>query len=326
MSDRLETFLFEKEENQRLDVFLTASLSAEQLAPSHGGSGEGLPEFSRSRIQGLIRAGFVTVDGEVVTKTGRNLETGERVEIRIPPPVPSGLIAEDTPLDIIFENDDLLVVDKPAGMVVHPSPGHGSGTLVQAALGHAPEMEGIGGEERPGIVHRLDKDTSGLIVIAKNERAHRWLQDQFRTRTVEKTYLALVDGKPPTPSGRVEAPIGRNATKRKLMSVVPLEKGRAAVSEYRTLESFPEHTLLEVHPLTGRTHQIRVHLAFLGCPVSGDTVYGKKKPTIELDRHFLHAYRLKIIIPGGKEPRIFEAELPEELQGVIRSLRKEKSG
>ncbi len=237
---------------------------------------------------------------------------------------PSGLIAEDTPLDIIFENDDLLVVNKPAGMVVHPSPGHGSGTLVQAALGHAPEMEGIGGEERPGIVHRLDKDTSGLIVIAKNERAHRWLQDQFRTRTVEKTYLALVDGKPPTPSGRVEAPIGRNATKRKLMSVVPLEKGRAAVSEYRTLESFPEHTLLEVHPLTGRTHQIRVHLAFLGCPVSGDTVYGKKKPTIALDRHFLHAYRLKIIIPGGNEPRIFEAELPEELQEVIRSLRKDE--
>ena len=304
MSDRFETFLFEKAEHTRLDVFLTASL----------------PEFSRSRLQGLIRDGFITVDGEPVTKTGRYLEPGERVEIRIPPPVPSGLIAEDIPLDIIFENNDLLVVNKPAGMVVHPSPGHERGTLVHAALGHAPEMEGIGGEERPGIVHRLDKDTSGLIVIAKNEQTHRWLQDQFRTRTVEKVYLALVDGKPPTPRGRVEAPIGRNATQRKLMSVVPLEKGREAVSEYKTLESFPEHTLLEVHPLTGRTHQIRVHMAFLGCPVVGDTVYGKKKSTVDLNRHFLHAYKLRIILPNEKEPRVFEATLPSELQHVLDQL------
>jgi 23S rRNA pseudouridine1911/1915/1917 synthase len=309
VSDRLETFHFNEEEPKRLDVFLTACL----------------PEFSRSRLQGLIRDGFVTVDGESVTKTGRDLEPGERVEIRIPPPVPSGLIAENIPLDIIFENEDLLVVNKPAGMVVHPSPGHDRGTLVHAALGHAPEMEGIGGEERPGIVHRLDKDTSGLIVIAKNEQSHRWLQDQFRTRTVEKIYLALVDGKPPTPSGRVEAPIGRNATKRKLMSVVPPEKGRAATSEYKTLESFPDHTLLEVHPLTGRTHQIRVHLAFLGCPVVGDTIYGKKKASVNLARHFLHAYKLKIILPGEKQARIFEAGLPGELEAVLRLLRNEKN-
>jgi 23S rRNA pseudouridine1911/1915/1917 synthase len=310
VSDRVESFQFEQEASQRLDVFLASCL----------------PQFSRSRIQGLIRSGFVTVDGEVVTKTGRSLEKGQHIEMRIPAPVPSALIAESTPLDIIFENDDLLVVNKPAGMVVHPSPGHEGGTLVQAALGHAPEMEGIGGEERPGIVHRLDKDTSGLIVIAKNERSHRWLQEQFRTRAVEKTYLALVDGKPPTPAGRVEAPIGRNLTRRKLMAVVPLEKGRAAVSQYRTLESFSQHTLLEVHPLTGRTHQIRVHLAFLGCPVCGDTIYGKKKPTIALNRQFLHAYRLKIKIPGEKELRIFEAELPEELQGVLQELRKGGSG
>ena len=309
MGERLEAFLFEKEEKERLDVFLTACL----------------PEFSRSRLQGLIRDGFVKVDGEVVTKTGRDLAQAEQVTIRIPPPVPSGLVAENIPLDIIFENEDLLVVNKPAGMVVHPSPGHDRGTLVQAALGHAPEMEGIGGEERPGIVHRLDKDTSGLIVVAKNEQTHRGLQDQFRTRTVEKIYLALVDGKPPTPSGRVEAPIGRNTTHRKLMSVVALEKGRVAVSEYRTLESFPEHTLLEVHPLTGRTHQIRVHMAFLGCPVSGDRVYGKKKATVALDRHFLHARRLKILLPGETRPRIFEAGLPEELEGVLRLLRNAKS-
>jgi 23S rRNA pseudouridine1911/1915/1917 synthase len=308
VAERLEHFLFEKSENERLDVFLTACL----------------PEFSRSRLQGLIRDGLVTVDGEPVTKTGRDLETGERVAIRIPAPVPSGLTGEDIPLDIIFENADLMVVNKPAGMVVHPSPGHDRGTLVHAALGHSPEMEGIGGEERPGIVHRLDKETSGLIVIAKNEQAHRWLQDQFRERTVEKIYLALVDGKPPTPSGRVEAPIGRSSTHRKLMSVVPLEKGRAAVSQYKTLESFPEHTLLEVHPLTGRTHQIRVHLAFLGCPVVGDRVYGKRKSTLELERHFLHAARLKIVLPGETAPRLFEAGLPEELEGLLGRLREVK--
>jgi 23S rRNA pseudouridine1911/1915/1917 synthase len=202
--------------------------------------------------------------------------------------------------------------------VGHP---HQQGTLVHAALGYIPELEGIGGEERPGIVHRLDKDTSGLIVIAKNERAHRWLQDQFKSREVEKIYLALVDGRPPTPAGRVEAPIGRNTTHRKLMAVVPLEKGRQAFTEYRTLESFGVHTLLEVHPLTGRTHQIRVHLAFLNCPVVADMVYGKRKPTISLERHFLHAFKLKIILPGEKVARVFEAPLPPELQGVLNNLR-----
>jgi 23S rRNA pseudouridine1911/1915/1917 synthase len=308
VGDRLERFVFEQPARERLDVFLTACL----------------PEFSRSRLQGLIHDGLVSVDGQPVTKPGRVMEPGEQVLVRIPPPVPIGLAAENIPLDIVFENADLLVVNKPAGMVVHPSPGHDSGTLVHAALGHAPEMEGIGGEERPGIVHRLDKETSGLIVVAKNERAHRWLQDQFRDRSVEKIYLALVDGKPPTPTGRVEAPIGRKATQRKLMAVVAPEKGRAATSEYRTLESFPAHTLLEVHPLTGRTHQIRVHMAFLGCPITGDTIYGRKKPTLDLDRHFLHAYRLKIMLPGETKPRFFEAGLPVELSAVLQQLKDRK--
>ena len=312
MSDRVETFIFSKNEKERLDIFLTACL----------------PEFSRARVQGLIKDGFVTVNGEPVTKAGRDpstrsgrrLEPGARVEVRIPPPVPSGLIPENIPLEVIFENSDLIIVNKPAGMVVHPSPGHDSGTLVHAALGHSPDIMSIGGEERPGIVHRLDKETSGLIVIAKNEQSHRWLQDQFKSRKVEKIYLALVDGKPPTPTGRIEAPIGRNTTHRKLMAVVPLEKGREAVSEYRTLESFPAHTLIEVHPLTGRTHQIRVHMAFLGCPVAGDTVYGKHKPTVELERHFLHAYKLKITLPSEKKPQLFEAKLPAELQKVLDDL------
>ena len=305
MSERLETFLFQKEEKERLDIFLTSCL----------------PEFSRARVQGLIKDGFVMVDGEPATKAGRDLEPGARVEARIPPPQPSGLVAEDIPLDIVFENSDLIIVNKPAGMVVHPSPGHDSGTLVHAALGHAPDLLGVGGEVRPGIVHRLDKDTSGLIVIAKNEQSHRWLQEQFKSRSVDKIYLALVDGKPPTPTGRIEAPIGRNTTHRKLMAVVPLERGREAVTEYRTLESFPAHTLLEVHPMTGRTHQIRVHLAFLGCPVAGDTVYGKRKSTVDLNRHFLHAFRLKIVLPGEKIPKVFEAGLPEELQKSLNIIK-----
>ena len=180
-----------------------------------------LPEFSRARLQGLIADGFVFVNGVPAKKSGQTIEPGTDIEVRMPPPVPTELVGEDIPLDIIFENDDLLVVNKPAGMVVHPAAGHDFGTLVHAVLGYDPEMEGIGGEERPGLVHRLDKETSGLILLAKNERAHRWLQDQFRLRKVEKTYLALVDGKPPTPTGRVDAAIGRDPSHRKKMAIVP---------------------------------------------------------------------------------------------------------
>ena len=308
MGDRIEKFIYSKSNQERLDIFLTTCL----------------PEFSRARIQRLIKDGFVRKDNQTVTKGGLYLEVGESIEIIIPPRISSDLVAENIPLEIVFENSDLVVVNKPAGMVVHPSPGHNNGTLVHAALGHIPDLEGIGGEERPGIVHRLDKDTSGLIVIAKNERAHHWLQEQFKSRLVDKKYIALVDGQPPTPTGRVEAPIGRNTTHRKLMAVVSIEKGREAITEYSTLEKFPEHTLLDVHPKTGRTHQIRVHLAFLGCPVTADMVYGKRKPTVELDRHFLHASRLRIIIPGEERTRIFEAPLPHELSLVLEQLRNRK--
>ncbi len=305
MGDRLGTFFFQKGDKERLDVFLTRCL----------------PEFSRSRLQGLIKDGFVTVDGIQVTKAGADLGTGVRVEIRIPPPQPSGLVAESIPLDILFENADLIVVNKPAGMVVHPAPGHESGTLVHAVLAHAPDIEGIGGEDRPGVVHRLDKETSGLILMAKNERAHRWLQEQFKSRKVEKVYLALVDGAPPTPKGRIEAPIGRSSSHRKQMAVTPEGKGREAVSEYRTLESFKDHTLLEVHPLTGRTHQIRLHMAFLGCPIVGDKMYGHHKPSLPLERHFLHAYHLNIIIPGEATQRSFQAPIPPDLEVILEGLR-----
>jgi len=265
----------------------------------------------------------VDVDGHRAKKAGQTLDSGSNVTVRIPPPVPTDLVPEEIPLDILFENEDLLVVNKPAGMVVHPAVGHASGTLVNAVLGYDPEIEGIGGEERPGVVHRLDKETSGVILLAKNERAHRWLQDQFRLRKVEKTYLALVDGKPPTPSGRVEAHIGRDPSHRKRMAIVPESRGREAISEYKTLETFKAQTLLEFHPLTGRTHQIRLHCAFLGCPIVGDEVYGRKKQSIPMDRHFLHARSLKIVLPGERKPRFFEAPLPEELERVLDLLRKE---
>lgn len=306
MSDRVEKFHFDEQNPDRLDKFLV----------SH------LPEFSRARIQGLIADGFVLVNNVPAKKAGQWIEDGDDIEVRIPPPQPSGLVAEDIPLDIIFENDDLIVVNKPAGMVVHPAAGHYSGTLVNAVLGYDPDLEGIGGEERPGLVHRLDKETSGLIILAKNERAHNWLQDQFRLRQVEKTYLALVDGKPPTPAGRVEAPIGRDPSHRKKMAIVSPGKGREAVSEYKTLESFKNHTLLEFHPHTGRTHQIRLHCQFLGCPIVGDAIYGKRSVTVTIDRHFLHAAKLKIILPGEKSPRTFEAELPEELKNVLDEVKR----
>lgn len=280
-----------------------------------------LPDLSRTRIQTLIKDGFISVDDQSPRKSGQMLDMGCVVKIHIPAQTPTELIPESIPLEIIFENEDLLVINKPAGMVVHPAAGHSTGTLVHAALAHAPQMEGIGGELRPGVVHRLDKDTSGLILMAKNDRTHRWLQDQFRLRKVEKTYLALVDGRPPTPSGIVEAPIGRDPKSRKKMAIVSPAKGRQAESHYSTVESFPEHTLLEVHPLTGRTHQIRLHMAFLGCPVTGDTIYGRHKPSLPIKRHFLHAARIKIYLRTEKQARVFEAPLPEELQNQINQLR-----
>jgi 23S rRNA pseudouridine1911/1915/1917 synthase len=305
MGSRLVELLFDFPHPERLDIFLV----------------EQLPEYSRSRLQGLVKDGMVTVDGEPAKKTGMKLEKGMRVVVTIPPTKETDLVPEAIPLDIIFENNDVMVVNKPAGMVVHPSAGHENGTLVHAALAHAPEMEGIGGELRPGIVHRLDKDTSGIILLAKNDKAMRWLQAQFKERDVQKTYLALVDGAPPTPKGRIEAPIGRDPSHRKKMAIVSPEKGRDAISEYRTVESFEKHTLLEVDIHTGRTHQIRLHCAFIGSPIAGDTLYGHRKQRVKVPRQFLHAARLTITLPKEKKPRTFEAPLPDELEAVLAELR-----
>lgn len=304
MNDRLVQYTYEQDETQRLDKFLVTML----------------PEYSRSRLQSFIKNGCVDVDGSTITKSGYMVEKEAEIEVRIPASQPSILIPEEIPLKITFENEDLIVVNKPAGMVVHPSAGHQSGTLVHAALAHSDEIEGVGGIQRPGVVHRLDKDTSGLILLAKNDRAHQWLQEEFRSRRVEKTYLALVDGAPPTKRGRVEAAIGRDPVDRKRMAVVPPDKGRFAVSEYVTETRYKQHTLLEVHPVTGRTHQIRLHMAFLGCPIVGDRIYGRRRPSLEIDRQFLHAARLSIRLPGESLPVQFEAPLPDDLTSVLDAL------
>jgi 23S rRNA pseudouridine1911/1915/1917 synthase len=298
------SFNYEGESSLRLDKFLVTQF----------------PELSRSRLQSLIREKLVLVAGEVVTKSGFKLDTGQSVQVTVPPVVSTDLIPEDIPLDIIFENDDMLVVNKPAGMVVHPAAGHETGTLVHAVLSHAPELEGISGEHRPGVVHRLDKDTSGLIVLAKNDHSLQWLQKQFKDRLVKKIYLTLVDGHPPTPSGRVEAPIGRDSTQRKQMAVVSASRGRNAISEYFTEQQFENHTLLKVHILTGRTHQIRVHMGFIGCPVVGDSLYGHRHKTLPVKRQFLHATHLEICLPGEDKVTVFDAPLPKDLQRVVDTL------
>ena len=305
MDEQVLLFRYDDQLEGRLDKFLV----------------ERLPEFSRSRLQGLISAGLVEVDGLPAHKSGQLIASGQEITVRVPPAAPTDLIPENIPLDIVFENDDLLVINKPAGMVVHPAAGHLSGTLVNAVLGYDPDIEGIGGEVRPGVVHRLDKGTSGLIVLARNDRSLVWLQEQFQDRHAAKTYIALVDGHPPTPTGRVEAAIGRHPAQRKRMAIRPAGRGREAVSEYRTLESFDRFTLLEVHPLTGRTHQIRLHCAFLDCPIVGDTLYGHRHSTLPLDRCFLHALRLSIRLPGEETPHTFEAPLPQDLVELLERVR-----
>lgn len=279
-----------------------------------------LEEFSRSYIQKIISAGGVSSDGYPLYKKAELISPGTEIEVVIPPSEESELQPEEIPLDIIFEDSDCVVVNKAAGMVVHPSLGHNTGTLVQAVLAYAPEIEGVGGVKRPGLVHRLDQDTSGVIILAKNDRAHQHFQEQFKDRQVGKVYLALVDGRPPSPTGRVEVAIGRDPKFRQRMAAVQDRDGKKAISEFFTLEEFSKHTLLKVSILTGRTHQIRVHLAFLGCPVVGDEDYGRKKPSLDINRQFLHAQQLTISLLGEKEPRTFEAPLPDDLKDVLESL------
>jgi 23S rRNA pseudouridine1911/1915/1917 synthase len=282
-----------------------------------------LPDLSRMQWQRLIREGQVTVDGERAKASYRILG-GEQLIATIPDVVEAEVTAEAIPLDIRYEDSDLIVINKPAGMVVHPSLGHAGGTLVNALLAHCPDLEGVGGERRPGIVHRLDKDTSGLIVAAKHDQALWYLQNQFKHRTVTKVYKALVNGSLQPPEALIDAPIGRDPRHRKKMAVVAVANGRSDVrpaqTSYRAISYYEDYTLVECRPHTGRKHQIRVHMAYIGFPVAGDSIYGLRKNRLGLKRHFLHAAELTFSRPSDGETLEMKAELPEDLVDVLQGL------
>lgn len=304
--------LADGETGQRLDLAVVAAL---QSQPAEAGS------LSRSEAQRLIKGGQVTVNGQPA-KPAYRLEEGDTVLIRIPIPEPDEVAAETIPLDVLYEDADLVAINKPAGMVVHPAFGNRTGTLVNAALARWPEMRGVGGEGRAGVVHRLDKDTSGVIILARTPAALRALQQQFKTHTVAKRYLALVEGIPSSSSGVIDAPIGRDPRRRKRMAVV--RGGRDSVTRYDLLEEFEANSLLAIEPQTGRTHQIRVHLAWLGHPVVGDRVYGFRRQRLRLKHSFLHAASLQVDQPTSGERLTFEAPLPAALEHVLTILRRQQ--
>lgn len=289
-------------ENIRLDVYLTGQ---EELA------------LTRSRIQKLIEDNLVLVN-DSSTKSNYKLRRGDKITLFLPPPQELKVEAEDIPVEIIYEDQDLIVINKPQGMVVHPAHGNYSGTVVNALLAHCQDLSGIGGIMRPGIVHRLDKDTSGLLMIAKNDLAHTSLAAQIKERTVRKKYLALVYGNIKEEKGTIEAPIGRHATDRKKMAVVP-RTGKPATTHYQVLHRYGNYTYLDIDLETGRTHQIRVHLSYIGHPVVGDPVYSSKNK-FNLPGQFLHAYKLAFRHPRTGQEMEFTAPLPESMEKVLRSL------
>jgi 23S rRNA pseudouridine1911/1915/1917 synthase len=282
---------------------------------------EKIPTLSRTRIQELIGAGAVTVNGKTA-KASLKLEAGDRIEVNVLPEAPTTLEGEDIPLNIVYEDADLLVIDKPAGLAVHPAPGNPSGTLANAVVNYLPSIAkdaadlAVGETNRPGIVHRLDKDTSGLIIVAKNRAAQANLAEQFQNRTVKKTYITLVKGRLTPEQGAIEADIGRDPKHRQKMAVVA--DGREARTGYKVIRYYGNNTLLEIHPETGRTHQIRVHLAAIGYPVAGDATYGLYEK--HLKRQFLHAGKIEFSLPSSGARVEFSSPLPEDLQKVLADL------
>ena len=272
------------------------------------------PEFSRSRIQQLIRSGFVRLNG-AIPRPHQIVRKGDQIELTNPPPEKIETRPEAIPLEILFEDDDLIVINKPAGMTVHPGAGHYEHTLVNALLYHCSTLSGIGGKERPGIVHRLDKETSGCLVAAKNDIAHRELSKQFATRTVEKIYLALVAGKVRKQTGIIEQKIGRHPVYRQRMSVSS-PRGRAARTEYRVLRPNDQASLIQCKLHSGRTHQIRVHLHHLGHPVLGDKIYATRLAK-NFPRQMLHAWKLGFLHPRTGDWKNFEAPLPDDFKQAI---------
>ncbi|HEU0275570.1 MAG TPA: RluA family pseudouridine synthase [Candidatus Udaeobacter sp.] len=297
-STPIELVVLANEAKLRLDQFLA----------------ERLPEFSRSRLQHLIRTGFVRLNN-AITRPRQVVRSGDRIELTEPPLEKIETLPERIPLEVLFEDDDLIVINKPAGLVVHPGAGHREHTLVNALLNHCTTLSGIGGKERPGIVHRLDKETSGCLVAAKNDSAHQGLSKQFAGRTVEKVYLALVAGRLRAITGIIEEKIGRHPVNRQKMSTTAL-RGRAARTEYHVVRSGDRASLVECRLHSGRTHQIRVHLHHLGHPVLGDKIYA---PLLAKDfpRQMLHAWKLGFRHPRTDEWKRFEAALPEDFRGAL---------
>ena len=273
------------------------------------------PDLSRSYVQTLISEGHITLDGLKV-KPSYRVSVGQVAEISYVQPTVTSIDSQDIPLDVVYEDDDFLAVNKPAGLVVHPAPGHQSGTLVNAVLSHIPDIKGIGDKLRPGIVHRLDKNTSGLIVIAKNQTSHARISKQFADRIVRKYYVALVHGQIDLDEAIIDGPIGRHPNDRKKMATVLT--GREALTRYRVVQRYKAHSLLEALPTTGRTHQIRVHLASMGFPIVGDTTYGRSQ--IDFDRHFLHAKTLEFKHPSTEEVVKLTAKLSNELEDFLEMI------
>lgn len=281
-----------------------------------------MADLSRTAVQRLIDAETITVNGAPVQASYR-LQDGDRVSVVVPPPRPISIEAEAIPLEVLYEDSDIVIVNKRAGMVVHPGAGQQSGTLVNAILAHCPDLAGVGGELRPGIVHRLDRHTSGVIAVAKHDRALRHLQRQFKRRTVEKHYVALLVGKVPQVEGLIEAPIGRDRQRRRRMTV--RGDGKMARTRWRVIARYHDsagssYTLVDVHLLTGRTHQIRVHFSWMGYPIAGDEVYGPSGVAALAPRQFLHAKALTVDHPTTAERMTFEAPLPDDLRAKLDSL------
>ncbi len=287
----------------RLDVFLA----------------ERLPEYSRSAVTRLIESGFVT-QGGVPARKNRKVQSGETYVVNLPEPVETELRAQDIPLDVVYEDEDVIVVNKPRGMVVHPAPGHAEGTLVNALLAHCGDsLSGIGGEKRPGIVHRIDKDTSGLIIAAKNDAAHRSLSEQLKSRSLSRVYEAVILGNIRSDAGTVDAPLGRHPTDRKRQTVTE-KNSRNAVTHYEVLTRYNGYTHVRCKLETGRTHQIRVHMAYIGHPVLGDLVYGRKKPEKGLSGQCLHARELTFVHPRTSESIRLTSDLPVYFTDVLKKL------
>ena len=294
----------EESKNQRLDAFLASSLDG----------------LTRSQATRLIESGEVAVNGRAVGKSYK-LAGGEDIAVTLPEPEPVEAVPQDIPLDVVYEDADVIVVNKPSGMVVHPAPGHPDGTLVNALLYHcAGTLSGIGGALRPGIVHRIDRDTSGLIIAAKNDAAHQYLSAQLADHTLARTYECIVVGKLREDRGTVDAPIARHPTDRKRMAVVA--GGREAVTHWEVIARYPGYTHVRCRLETGRTHQIRVHMAYIGHPILGDTVYGAKKEIPGLTGQCLHAVGLRFLHPRTHEVVELSCPLPDEFTRMLQKIRK----